>query len=159
MSRKVENRSGFRGNILAIALLISAALISAASLLFPLSNPVGTVPLDLGDVSSQDILAPVSLSYQSEILTEQRREDAAAAVSPQYNQPDTSIARNQVGQLRDALNYIHVVRDDAYASQEQKIADLAALQSINLSAVSTTMLLDINDSAWQTVRQESITVL
>jgi putative nucleotidyltransferase with HDIG domain len=159
MSSKYQNRSGFRGNILAISLLISVALLSVASLLFPLSNPVGTVPLVLGDVSSQDILAPESHAYESEILTEQKREEAAAAVSPQYNPPDTSIARNQVGQLRDALNYIHAVRSDEYASQEQKIADLAALQNINLGAESNTMLLEINDSAWQTVRQESITVL
>lgn len=159
MSAKTERRTGFRENILPIALLISAALLSAASLLFPLSNPVATVPLELGDVASQDILAPVSLSYQSEILTEERRAEAAASVAPQYSPPDTSIARDQVSQLRDALNYINTVRSDSFATLEQKTADLAALQSINLSTESAEVLLEISDSAWQTVQQESITVL
>lgn len=159
MSSKPKKSSGFRENILAISLLLSVALISAASLIFPLGGGTGTESLALGDVSSQDILAPVSVSYQSEVLTEQKREEAASAVDLQYSSPDTSIARNQAGQLRDALNYINTVRSDAYASHEQQVADLAALQNINLTSESINMLLELGDTSWQAVQQESITVL
>jgi putative nucleotidyltransferase with HDIG domain len=159
MNRKTGSRSGFRGNILPISLLVGVALISAASLLFPMANTTGSVQMVQGDVSPQDILAPASISYQSEVLTEEKRADAAANVAPQYSPPDTSIARNQVGQLRDALTFIDAVRSDAYATHEQQLADLAALQNINLSSESTAMLLEINEASWQTVQQETITVL
>ncbi|MEN8241207.1 MAG: HDIG domain-containing metalloprotein [Chloroflexota bacterium] len=159
MSSNSNHTTGRRGNILPISLLIFAVLLSAASLLFPLANPTGTIPLVLGDVSTQDILAPVSLSYQSEVLTEQNRQAAADAIPAQYNPPDTSIARSQVRQLHDTLNFINTVRSDAFATVEQKAADLAALQNINLTPESTGMLLDLGDPAWQTVQQETITVL
>jgi putative nucleotidyltransferase with HDIG domain len=159
MSSNSKNPTGFRGNLLPISLLIIAALLSAASLIFPLANPTGTVPLVIGDVSPQDILAPVSLSYQSTVLTEQERQAAAESVSPQYNPPDTRIARSQVSQLRDTLTFVNTIRNDSFATTEQKAADLAALQNINLSSESTGMLLNLGAPAWQIVQQETITVL
>ena len=159
MNSKTDNPRGFRSNILPITLLIMAALVSAASLIFPLAIPTGTVPLVLGDVSPQDILSPISLSYQSEVLTEQNRQAAADNIALQYSPPDTRIARNQVELLRDTLAYISTVQNDTFATVEQKTADLAALQNINLSPQSTEMLLNITDPAWQTVQQETIAVL
>jgi putative nucleotidyltransferase with HDIG domain len=148
-----------RANILAIILLVSVGILSSASLLLPLPNTAGTVPLTLGDVSPQDILAPSSLSYQSEVLTELRQQEAADEVPLQYSPPNTSIARTQVGQLRETITFISTVRADSFATPEQKIADLAAMQNINLSSESTNLVLEVTDTAWQSVQQEAIAVL
>jgi len=146
-------------NVLGVVLLILVAVGSAVILNAPLSSPDSSLALGLGDVASQDILAPRVLSYQSEVLTELMRQEAAAQVELQYAPPSSSIARTQVSNLRSVLEYIEVVRGDIYASQEQKVSDLAAIQLINLNPESTQALLALSDSAWQTVQQESISVL
>jgi putative nucleotidyltransferase with HDIG domain len=146
---------GIFGTLLLLVMAAGAALI----LIAPLSSPSTAIPLGLGDVASQDILAPRALSYQSEVLTQLKRQEAAANVQAQYAPPSSSIARAQVNILRDVLEYIAIVRADSFSSQEQKIADLAAIQSINLAPESAQALVSLNDTSWQSVQQESISVL
>ena len=80
-------------------------------------------------------------------------------VPPQYTLPDTSIAREQLERLRATLAYITSVRSDPYASQDQKMNDLAALQDIQISQETATAILDLSESRWQAVQQEAIIVL
>ena len=47
--------------------------------------------MEIGDVSAQDILAPYSLSFESEVLTEQSRQEAENAVDPVYLPADPGI--------------------------------------------------------------------
>ncbi len=115
--------------------------------------------LQIGDVAAQDILAPSAISYESQVRTEQQRQIALRAVSTKYTKADTNIARQQLEHLRGALAYITSVRADSHASQEQKLADLAALQGINLSQDIATGILDLNDARWTAIQQEAIVVL
>ena len=78
---------------------------------------------------------------------------------PVYSPPDASIARTQVNRLRAALTFIETVRADEFASQEQKLADLAALQDIVLTQQSAEDLLALSDAGWGSVSQEAIAVL
>jgi putative nucleotidyltransferase with HDIG domain len=148
-----------RRPFLLIGLLFAVSVLSAVALLVPLPTAPNVVPLSEGEPSPQDILAPRVIKYESAVLTEQQRELAADSVSPEYAPPDASVARSQVNKLRSALTFISSVRADEFASPEQKIADLAALQSIHLSPESTTQLLSLPDDGWQGVQQESIVVL
>jgi putative nucleotidyltransferase with HDIG domain len=134
-------------------------LFSILVLVMPYSTRQASLRLQAGDVAAQDVLAPRTLSYQSEVLTEERREETANAVAAVYGTPDADVARQQLEQLQQALNFIDSVRMDSYASLEQKISDLAALQNVNLGRESAQALLLLNDSAWQSVRQETIVVL
>lgn len=138
--------------------LVSAGLILIA-LVLPELIPLSASSIQSGQVASQDVLAPKDITYESEVLTEQQREQAARAVLPIFTSPDTSVARQKLEDLRATLNYIAAVRADAYASTEQKIADLAALESVHLSQDTTDTILALNDSRWQAVQQEAITVL
>ena len=124
-----------------------------------ISTAPTAIDFQVGDVSTQEILAPFAISYTSEVLTERRRETAANLVSPRYTVPDTSQARQQLDQLRAALAYIDSVRSDSYASFEQKMADLAALQSVQLSQDTAEEILNLNESRWLAVQQEAISVL
>jgi putative nucleotidyltransferase with HDIG domain len=134
-------------------------LFSILVLVMPYSTRQASLRLQAGDVAAQDVLAPRTLSYQSEVLTEERREETANAVAAVYGTPDADVARQQLEQLQQALNFIDSVRMDSYASLDQKISDLAALQNVNLGRESAQALLLLNDSAWQSVRQETIVVL
>jgi hypothetical protein len=147
-----------RRRILFGLLLVAAGLLSFFALVSGF-NTSRAVALDVGEVATTDVLSPSAISYQSEILTQQRQEEAAGAVVPVYAAPDAAVARAQVGALRDALNFITSVRADTFASQEQKLADLAALRDINLTQESAGALLALSESNWQNIQSESIVVL
>ena len=143
--------------------LLFLLIISAGAIWLVVMVSISMAPsatdLQEGDVATQDILAPHGASYISDVLTERRRQIAANAVSPKYTIPDTSVARDQLDRLRAALDYITSVRSDSYASDEQKMTDLAALQDVQLSQETATAILELSDSRWQAVQQEAIVVL
>ena len=133
--------------------------LTAGALLLPLSTSQGMDPLAVGEVAPQDVLAPYALSYQSEVLTEQQRLEAEKAVAPAYAPPNAAIARAQVSQLRSVLIYINSVREDNLASEEQKAADLSAIQYIQLTPEKITQALTLAETGWAAVQQEAIIVL
>lgn len=140
-----------------MALLTTALAIGA--MLIPQSLGETLLPVVEGDVAAQDILAPFASSYESIVLTEERVQLAAEAVELVYDLPDASIARTQVDSLRAAHAFISTVRSDELATLEQKLADLSALQDIDLSEDSANAFLELRDTSWQTVQQEAIGVL
>lgn len=148
-----------RRTVLLALLIVLATLLALASIVAPTYFRLSSTELNIGEVASQDILAPHSITYISEIRTEQQREVAARSILPIYTQADTSIARRQLERLRDALAFITSVRSDEFATQEQRIADLTALEFIHLNQETAHNILALSDSRWQTVQQEAITVL
>jgi hypothetical protein len=134
-------------------------LISLAALVMPYSTRPSTLTLQVGDVSNQDVLAPYTLSYQSDVLTNQRREESANAVAPIYGPPDANVAREQLEKLRAALAFVNSVRQDSFASLDQKIDDISALQNVNLSQETAQAILLLEEGVWQNVQQETIVVL
>lgn len=147
-----------RSIYLAVLTCISGGVILLA-LIIPFFTPFTQEHLQVGSVAPQDILAPHSLIYVSEILTADQRRQAAANTPPVYSQPDTSIARSQLEHLNAALAFMSSVRSDGYASQEQKLADLAAIDTITLTQDTDLSILGLTASRWQAVQQEALVVL
>jgi putative nucleotidyltransferase with HDIG domain len=110
-------------------------------------------------VAPQDILAPHNLTYKSDLMTAAQRQKAAADVAPIYSQVDTNAARRQLERLRATLALITSVGSDAYATQDEKLADLAALEYISLSPDTALAVISLSTARWQVIQQESITVL
>ncbi len=123
-------------------------------------RPVNTSNLDLhiGTVAPLDLVAPLSLKFESEILTTQAREAAAGAVLPAYIPTDPGIARKQVDALRNAVTFISTTRADTFASFEQKLEDLALLDAAFTREFAEKVLL-LSDEEWQAVMNEAILVL
>ena len=48
-----------------------------------LTGALSTVLVSEGNVASQDIMSPYAVSYQSQVLTKQQQDEAAALVDPQ----------------------------------------------------------------------------
>lgn len=142
-----------------LTLLILVGLVSLAALALPLSLSPGALPLQVGDVAPRDLQAPSAIEYVSEVRTEEARAAAERAVPQVYSPPDTSIARGQIERLRVALNYITIVRADAYATTEQKQADLRALSDITLKAVTIDQILSLAPARWDAIQQEALSVL
>jgi hypothetical protein len=162
MSEKTPGRST-RWTVrhkLSLGILAAATgVAAAAALLLPLSAQPFAGPIEVGQVAGEDIIAPRAISFESEVVTEENRAAAAAAVEPVYAPPNTSVARAQVGRLRAALTFMETVRQDELATNEQKLADLAALQDIDFDQQTSQAILDLSAAAWQSVQQESISVL
>jgi hypothetical protein len=142
------------------AVVVGASMVLAAAILaLPVLPGEQTVSLQLGDVSTQDVLAPRSVTYISETLTEQARVQAAAAVTPVYDPPDPLIARQQAEALQAAFAFITNVRSDPYPSLEEKLADLGQLSQMALSTETATRILQLSDMDWELVQQEAKAVL
>lgn len=139
-------------------LLVSVPLAWFATAL-PFLPDLSTSELQEGQVAEQDYRARQEATFVSEVLTEQRREVAARNVAPLFTSPDSSVARQQLENLRNVLAYINTVRADPYASTTQKANDLQALEDIQIDGDTTLTLLGMTDSRWQAVQQETLVVL
>jgi putative nucleotidyltransferase with HDIG domain len=121
--------------------------------------PMGQVVLGEGDVSDSDIRAPHEITYVSQILTEDARDSAEAAVRDVYDPPDARVARQQVTKARQILDYIDSVRQDSYASPEQQGQWIAAIPDLSLSAAVIDQILSLSEEDWQKVQTETISVV
>ena len=142
------------------AILVAlVAGVSWVALMLPFRNQLRPSELQAGQVGASDYLAPKSLTYTSQVLTEQKRKDAENNVLPIYTTPDTNVARRQSESLRAALAYITSVRADNYANPSQKSNDLALMDNLRLDTNTVLDILALSDARWQVIGQEASVVL
>lgn len=144
---------------LKLLLLLATFTLAYFALVYPILADNLSGELQVGQVAAQDLVSPRSISYESEVLTTRQQESAANLVAPVYTSPDTGVAREQVNRLRETLAFMSAVRADAFASPENKLDDLAALEDIQLRQETALKIIALTDTRWQAVSQESINVL
>jgi len=154
-----EEKSSNKIQIVKIIILAISGILAFFALILPQSYSQTSYPMEIGDVASEDILAPYSLTYESEVLTEEAQQEAAASVDPIYLPTDPSIGRRQVEQLRTVLYYMTTVRQDGYASQEEKINDIQTIEGLNLSEDMVKAILQLNETRWDDIQSEATDVL
>ena len=115
--------------------------------------------LKVGDVATTDITAPRTITYVSDILTEQARQDAADNINPVYLPADPSISRTQVQNLRYTFQYINVVRNDQYSTDEEKFADINAISVTKFDEDTINQLLELSKEDFTVLQDESIRIL
>jgi len=122
--------------------------------------PQQPLRLQAGDVSPGDIVAPRAVSFESDVLTDEARERARAAVPPQYDfTSDKAIAiaeqqqsafESRVARVDNAFD-LEITPDDRRRFLETAIPDLAD------GARAT--LLDLERDRWVTIRDEAARIL
>ncbi len=118
------------------------------------------VILEEGEVATEDVRAPRSFAYESEILREQAQEQAVAGVAPIYTPPDPSRARQQLGRARQVFDYLGSVRADPLASPAQKRGWILAVPELaDLSSDTIDALLSLSAASWNRVQQEALSVI
>jgi putative nucleotidyltransferase with HDIG domain len=142
-----------------ILLLVVMAVLSFFALTFSFALRPSFLPIQVGSVAPQDIQSPISLTYESEVQTESARKDAERSVDPIYLPADPSIARKKIEDLQATLGFINSVRIDQYSTRTQKNSDLQSLKLIRFSLEETTSLLELPDTRWESIQQESLRVL
>ena len=149
----------FHAEFVKILILFISAVLAFLMLILPDIFRQSSFQIQLGDVATQDILAPYSLSFESEVLTERARQEAANAVEPIYLPTDPSIGRRQVERLRTVLYFITTVRQDTFASLDEKISDVQAVEDLDLSEEMIIRILQLNDARWSAIESEATYVL
>lgn len=151
------NRSGF---IKPTAMLfIVVCIVIFLLLTTQISLRRSSYGIKVGDVATKDITAPRTITYVSDILTEEAKRDAAENVNSIYLPADPTISRNQVQNLRYTFQYISIIRGDEYATRLQKISDISAIEVADFDESTIEQLLDLKADDWAVVQEESIRVL
>lgn len=148
---------------LAVAVGLVVAFVVIATVIvgyrgFNIEGKLTVDELSVGDVAPMDIVAPRDSSFESAVLTEQQRLEEAAVVRNVYT-TDNDITRRQVNRARLVIDYITHVRNDPYATPEQKRDDLSAIDDLALSDEAVEALLSFSDSDWARVGEQTINVL
>ncbi len=145
--------------ILPILVLACTSVLVYGAIIQPWSLRQISLQLSVGDVASQDLRAPRSIQYSSEVLTEAARTTAERAIAPIYNSPDTTIARTQNEALTSILGFINTIRINQVTTFDQKITEIAAIRGLTLQPASLDFLLALTDSRWELVQAEAFKLL
>jgi cyclic-di-AMP phosphodiesterase PgpH len=146
-------------NILRWVLLIAVCILTFAALILPIAIRPSNYQIKVGDVASQDIQAPRTLTFKSKILSDQAKKDAEQSISKVYLPADPTIARSQIEKLRMVLNFISTVRADPYSNVNLKLSDIAGISEIIINPVLSKQILDLSDTRWESIKQETLNVL
>lgn len=128
---------------------LAALLLIALFPLFPSQFDV-----NVGDIASRTVRAPRSVSFESEYLTEQRRQEAAEAVQPVLVY-EPGIRASQLEDYDGATAQVSQIRGQTIDDQRKR-DQLAGLQ---LSVRSIETALALSDERWEAVRAEGRRVL
>jgi cyclic-di-AMP phosphodiesterase PgpH len=142
-----------------ILLMALVAALTFIAIVQPTRANVADIPWRVGYVAPQDVQAPRALEYESVVLTEKARAAAEKNVEPVYSPADPLVARQQIRDLRAALDFIEVIRADEFATPIQKEQDLAALESIRLDAETIQIILSLTSARWDAAAQEALSLL
>ena len=112
------------------------------------------VSVTLGEPAAEEVLAPRSISFYSEVLTEQAREQAQARVADVYSSPDVSIARAQLNKVRSTFSFIEVVRADNQADLATRLRYLSQIEGVNIEPELAELLLGFTSDEFLAVRND-----
>ena len=134
---------------IALAVIASLALIA---ILFPWYP--GGQQLEVGVRVDDDIVAPGDVSYESVVLTEQRRQAAAEAISDVLIL-DTEIRDSQLSELRRILTAIEDERNDPTKSASAKETAVQAIPGTDLTPEAAAALVRASADRWEAMASEA----
>ncbi len=134
-------------------LMVSIGLVMTVLLAWevPLS---GQINLAAGDVATVNVVSPRQITYESEVLTQSAKDRAALAMPDYYEPPQGRVRRQQVSRSREILQFISVVRADAYASEAEKHDYIAAIPDLSLTDEIIQRIISQPNVIWQAIEQE-----
>ena len=139
-----------------VFVLVSTVIVAFDSLL---QTQNSVVSLQVGSIAGEDIRAPFSVTYVSDVLTERQRQAAIDSVSPIYDPPDPNVARQQITLLQQILDFIDNVRRDPYGTAQQKITDINSVTALRLEKSISESILAMDDDTWRAAAGEAVNVL
>ncbi len=149
---------------------ISAQMVAAASFVVVFTamstivmgylalDPNTNLDLEVDDIAPFDIRAPYDSSFESVVLTDQKRQEVVSSVRNVYK-TDDEVTRRQVNRAHLMADYIDHVRHDAFASWSQKQNDMSAIADLELNSAQIETILTFSEFDWKRVRDQTSNVL
>ncbi|MEP7290874.1 MAG: hypothetical protein ABI835_03775, partial [Chloroflexota bacterium] len=143
--------------LVAVVFVLLSTLIVAFDSIFQTQNNIAA--LQVGGIVGEDVRAPLSITYVSDVLTERQRQSAMDSVIPLYDPPDPNVARQQIVLLQQILDFIDNVRRDPFGTSQQKLADISTITALQLEPSIIESVLQMDDETWRSVVGEGVNVL
>jgi len=124
--------------------------------LFPIFPGVSS--FEIGMMVDKDLLSPQAISYPSEIITEKLRDEREAEVSSQLVL-DTDIRGDHLLKLDTVLIAIDKIRIDDQLSSSAKETGIRNVSGVILSNRVAASIVEVNDTQWRALQEESKNVL
>jgi putative nucleotidyltransferase with HDIG domain len=103
-------------------------------------------------------MSPKTISYPSEVITEKLRDERASEVSSQLVL-DTDIRGDQLLKLDTVLTAIDSIRNDNQLSSSAKETAIRNVSGVILSNRVAASIVEVNDSQWRALQDESKNIL
>ncbi len=153
-SKKIFTKTTFKGIILVIT-----GLLTLGALLLPIALRPTKYSVEAGQVSAQEIIAPKTLTYVSEILTEQKRTQVENSIKDIYLAPDPNIIRSQLTLMESILDQVDSIRSNLTYENITKIQSISNITHLSLSNENSELLVNVIDPSWQLIKTESLRLL
>ncbi len=122
-------------------------------------TPASSVNIAIGQPATDDILAPRSLTYTSELLTAQTRQQASASVFPIYSPLDLNIGRAQLSLARAVFSFIETVRADSQANTDVKLRYLQAIEALKIEEQIGLDLLEMSQPDYASAKTDVLAII
>ncbi|MGB1289152.1 MAG: hypothetical protein ACPG7F_21640, partial [Aggregatilineales bacterium] len=155
-TRMLLQRSLVTG-VAALFVLCATGIIAFDDIFGGLSNDISA--LEPGSRAPADIDAPLDMTFISDVLTDEAREQAVNTTDVVYYAPAPEISRQQTDLARQILAYMEDVRRDPYGEDAQKLDDLSQINALNLETRIAELLLKFDDETWTAIQSEVIRLL
>src|SRR4051812_4643054 len=160
LARGADNAGTFTRRDLVRLTIASVLLIATLTVTLAVDVAPSGLGLAVGAPAPESIRAPRALTYESRILTDRARSDAADGVPPQYDyspERGSAIAAEQIA----AFNQAVAGADAAFGSDLNSVnrADLLRTTLSGLSDAAHETLIALSPARWQVVRGEAKRVL
>lgn len=143
-----------------LTLLVFAGILTIG-LTFILSFNIVTqqqVALEVGERAGENIEAPRSITYVSDVLTRKLRDQVAAEIY-EYTPLDRAIGREQTSRARAVFSFIEVVRADPLADFETKLEYVEAIIAVDLPPETRETLLNLPQAEYNTAKSETLSII
>ncbi|MDA0271592.1 MAG: HDIG domain-containing protein, partial [Chloroflexi bacterium] len=138
-----------RSTAITVGVLSSIALFAVLFPWYP-----GSQRLEAGVTLDQPITSPRDLTYESAVLTEQVRSEAASAINDVLIL-DPEIRDRQLQELDRILEAIRVQRDTPDISASARETQIRAIPGVQISQPSASVLASVDGSRWDSLRSEA----
>ncbi len=138
--------------------VVSTTIGMVSVLAINLSSP-SNLSVKVGQYSADDILAPRSLTYTSDVLTEQARQQESEDVSVVYTPINLDIGRAQKSQARVVFSFIETVRADTQATKEKKLTYLQAISGLTIEDQVGIGLLDLGQTEYDIAKNNILSII
>ncbi len=142
-------------------LWLFAMLLTLGMTLILSFNQVASTNINVvvGQPAANDILAPRSLTYTSQVLTKQAQEQASASVPAVSTPLNLDIGRAQLGKARAIFAFIETVRADVQATEETKLRYLQAIDGLKIEEPVGLDLLNLSQTDFAVARADILGII